>query len=297
MIADGDLVNEAADPIYSATTLADLDWVQQVPALLAAGELAWRPVFPEQALSASLPAAVLQQLDQLRQGRLGAYFEALAAALLTASGRYRLLASNRIIQAEQRTLGELDLLLEDRSSGEILHLELALKFYLAAPACTGIEPAGHWIGAGLHDFLALKMQRLKQHQRRLPQLARTADAWPADLPFPDRSEVWVVGRGFTPFDQPPATLTPLSPRAPLGHWLRLSEFQRQPFHGQWINKANWLAATDRETEAPPRHPLPNQFFGCLGDGPPQHWFVVPDNWPAAAQARILQRFSADHSAP
>ena len=246
-------------------------------------------------MSASLPESLLAQLEQRRQGRLGAYFEALAATLLTACGRYQLLTSNHIIRDAQRTLGELDLLLEDRSSGECLHLELALKFYLAAPACAGIDPAYHWIGAGLRDFLALKIDRLRQHQRRLPQLARDAGAWPADLPFPDRSEAWVLGRGFIPFDQPPATLAPLSQKAPLGRWLTLSEFQRQPFHGQWINKANWLADTARETDALPRHPLPNQFFGHLGDGPSQHWFVVPDNWPAAAQARILQRFGSDQT--
>ena len=269
-------MNEAADHINSATTRADLDWVQGAAALLSADELAWRPALPEQALSASLPESLLAQLEQRRQGRLGAYFEALAATLLTASGRYRLLTSNHIIRDAQRTLGELDLLLEDRISGEYLHLELALKFYLAAPTCAGID-------------------RLRQHQRRLPQLARDAGAWPADLPFPDRSEAWVLGRGFIPFDQPPATLAPLSQKAPLGRWLTLSEFQRQPFHGQWINKANWLADTARETDALPRHPLPNQFFGHLGDGPSQHWFVVPDNWPAAAQARILQRFGSDQT--
>jgi len=295
MIADGDLVNEAGEHFNSATILADLDWVQRVPALLSADELAWRPALPSHALSASLPADVLYQLDQLRQGRLGAYFEALAAALLTASRRYRLLASNHIIQAERRTLGELDLLVEDQSSGETLHLELALKFYLAAPACAGIDPACHWIGAGLRDFLALKMDKLDQHQRRLPQLAREAGAWPAELPFPDRSEIWVIGRGFIPFNQPATTLPPLSQQTPLGRWLTLSEFQRQPFQGQWINKANWLADAARETDAPPKHPLPNQFFGRLGDGPLQHWFVVPDNWPAAAQARILERFGPDNT--
>lgn len=286
-------MNEAADHINSATIRADLDWVQRVPSLLSAEELAWRPALPAQALSASVANDVLCQLEQRRQGRLGAYFETLAAALLTASGRYQLLTRNHIIRDEQRTLGELDLLVEDRISGEILHLELALKFYLAAPAGAGIDPVCHWIGAGLRDFLALKMARLNQHQRRLPQTARDAGAWPTELPFPDRSEAWVVGRGFIAFNQPPATLTPLSQQAPLGQWLTLSEFQRQPFHGQWINKANWLADSARETDAPPRHPLPNQFFGRLGEGPVQHWFVVPDNWPAAAQDRILQRFGPD----
>ncbi|PTY36486.1 hypothetical protein BGP77_04085 [Saccharospirillum sp. MSK14-1] len=287
-------MNEAASHTNHATTRADLDWVQQLPALLLAEELAWRPVFPDLPLSNQVPESELAQLEQHRHGRLGAYFEALAAVLLTTSGRYRLLASNRIIQAGQRTLGEMDLLVEDQNSGEILHLELALKFYLAAPIQPGIEPGCQWIGAGLRDFLTLKMARLENHQRYLPQLARDYKAWPADLPFPDRSLAWVLGRGFVRLGQPPSSLLPLSQQAPLGNWITISEFQDQLFTGQWINKANWLADQARQADAPPKHPLPNQFFGRLGDGPQRHWFVVPDAWPEAAQARILERFGPGH---
>lgn len=286
---------EADDNIHSATTRADLDWVQHCPALLATEGLNWRPDFPAEPLSSTIPMASLSALEQLRQGRLGHYFEALAAALLSASGRYRLLAQNRIIRAEQRTLGELDLLVEDQHSGECLHLELALKFYLAAPASAEIDPLYHWIGAGLHDFLAVKIARLHQHQRQLPQLARQADAWPTELPFPERSEIWLLGRGFVHFKAPAIALTPISDRAPLAAWLTLSEFQQQRFNGHWINKANWLAGNARQTDRPAKHPLPNQFFGRLEDGPMQHWFVVPDTWPAAAQARIVERFGPDQT--
>lgn len=284
-------MNEAARPSVSATTRADLDWVQQAPALLADPELAWRPSLPARTLSDALPRAELVALEQLRQGRLGAYFEALAAATLNASGRYRLLARNRIISVERRTLGELDLVAMDEVSGHCLHIELALKFYLLLPASDQLDPACNWIGAGLRDFLCLKVDRLRHHQLRLPQLAQAQQAWPHDLPFPDHSEVWALGRGFIPFGSAPSALPLLSQQAPLGYWLTLSEFQRQSFHGHWINKANWLADHSRETDAQPRHPLPGQFFGRLDDGPAQHWFVVPDTWPAAARDRILQRFA------
>ncbi|WP_157954318.1 DUF1853 family protein [Saccharospirillum mangrovi] len=288
-------MNEAAHPLPSAALRADLDWVQHSPALLADPALAWRPVLGNNPLSKALPDATLADLEQRRQSRLGPYFEALAAALLTASGQYRILAQNRVISVPQRTLGELDLLVEDRRTGECLHLELALKFYLRLPELEGLNPDYLWIGAGLRDFLALKAQRLKRHQRRLPELARQHDAWPADLPFPQRSEVWALGRGFVPFDAPIATRSPLSDQTSLGHWLTLSDFQHHSFTGQWVNKANWLADRDREAHTGLRHPLPGQFFGRLDNGPAQHWFVVPDDWPAAAQARILQRFATSET--
>lgn len=288
---------EAAHPLPSAALRADLDWVQYSPALLADSALAWRPALGDAALSQTLPTETLLALERLRQGHLGPYFEALASALLTASGHYQIVAQNRVISVPQRTLGELDLLVEDRRTGTCLHLELALKFYLRLPDIDGFNPDWLWIGAGLRDFLALKAKRLKQHQRPLPALARQHNAWPEDLPFPERSEVWALGRGFVPFETAIATHSPLSDQAALGQWLTLSDFQHRPFTGQWVNKANWLADRDRETHTGLHHPLPGQFFGRLDKGPAQHWFVVPDDWPAAAQARILQRFATPETEP
>lgn len=284
-------MDEAHSPRYSATTRADLDWVQQAPTLLSEAGLNWRPDLPSSSLVPAIDPSVLNRLESLRQGRLGAYFEALAASLLEASGRYRLLTNNRIIQAGNRTLGELDLLVTDLEAATTLHIELALKFYLALPPVAGLDPACFWIGAGLRDFLTLKTRRLREHQLQLPALARAAGAWPDDLPYPQHSEVWALGRVFLPLDGHIPIAPPVSERAPGGFWLTLSEFNRRSFIGHWIDKANWLADSGRESDAVLRHPLPGQFFGHPGDGRARHWFVVPDDWPGAARARILQRFT------
>ena len=288
-------MDEARNLSGSATTRADLDWVQRAPPLLAETGLNWRPELPSTSLLAAIDPARLDRLESLRQGRLGGYFEALAATLLEASGRYRVLARNSVIEAGNRTLGELDLLVTDRHTDTTLHIELALKFYLALPCEPGPDPACWWIGAGLRDFLTLKTRRLRDHQLRLPALARAADAWPDDLPYPQRSEVWALGRVFLPAGHALPVAPPVSAQAPSGQWLTLSEFNRRPFCGHWINKANWLADTEREDDAVLRHPLPGQFFGHAGDGRARHWFVVPDDWPAAARARILQRFTPEEA--
>ena len=273
-------------------TRRDLRWLMTAPPLLSNPALRWHP---GQTLTAELPERIpaerLAALIALRHGRLGAYFEALATTLLEQSPDYTILARNRVIHGDGRTLGELDLLLRDHRSDRILHLELALKFYLKLePDETNPQPDQLWIGPGQRDFLAIKNDRMLRHQLRLPELARQHNAWPTDLPRPDRSEAWVTGRLFHREDDEFATPI-VAPDASTGHWLTLGEFKAREFDGHWISKADWLNPELDTTPAPIKHPLPGQFLGApAGDGRPRHWFIVPDDWPASARSRMLARF-------
>ncbi|WP_189613418.1 DUF1853 family protein [Saccharospirillum salsuginis] len=270
----------------------DLDWLMTAPSLLSSPTLRWHPGQAcTPALPERIPAERLDTLIALRHGRLGAYFEALATALLEHSPDFTLLARNRVIHGDGRTLGELDLLLRDHRANRILHLELALKFYLKLePEETDPEPDHLWIGPGQRDFLAIKHDRMLDHQLRLPDLARRHNAWPADLPRPDRSEAWVTGRLF--HRERAAFKTPIvAADASIGHWLTLSEFNAREFDGHWISKADWLSPELDRTPAPIKHPLPGQFLGApAGDDRPRHWFIVPDDWPVSARNRMLARF-------
>jgi len=285
------------DEAVRAQLSHDLHWILQAPALLPQSELGWHPGngFTPDLVVAALNADGAA-LEQSRHGKLGHYFEAMVQSLFRASSHFDILASNCIIRGPTRTLGELDLLLEDRCHGRILHLELALKFYLLLPAQSDVGADCRWIGSGLRDFLTIKTQRLLTHQLRLPQLVDHEDAWPSNLPRPDVSLGWITGRAFVPYaTQPDAeSAWPLiSPGALIRPWITESDAGRLNLSGRWINKSQWLSANPGPAETQ-RHPAPAQWLGRLpGDTDDGHWFIVPDDWPERAQASMLRRFAPE----
>ncbi|WP_028669818.1 DUF1853 family protein [Saccharospirillum impatiens] len=286
------------DEAVGAQLRQDLTWVLHAPALLPAPELSWNPrdalsdALIEPALEAHWPA-----LEQARHGKLGHYFEALVQTLFAVSPDYGILASNCIVRSPTRTLGELDLLVEDRRQGAIVHLELALKFYLLIPAAQGIDPQCRWIGSGLKDFMTLKSNRLLSHQLSLPERARQENVWPKHLPRPDRSLGWVTGRGFVPL-LPEQTLMPkdnawplIAPQALIRPWLTESAARERALTGHWINKSQWLSPHLGPKERR-KHQPPAQWLGRLpGESQDGHWFIVPDDWPARARDSMLRRFA------
>ena len=94
--------------------------------------------------------------------RLGQRMEVFMAAALS-NTRYNLKAKNLQIIAEKQTLGELDFIIENHISKEIIHLEMVYKFYFYRP-----EIKGSWIdklvGPNAKDKLRYKLDKLKDHQ-------------------------------------------------------------------------------------------------------------------------------------
>ena len=73
------------------------------------------------------------------------------------------IAYNEQVIHEKETLGEIDFLLKNRKSGQILHVELVYKFYLFDPEGDPAEKA-RWIGPNKRDSLLKKLQRLEKRQ-------------------------------------------------------------------------------------------------------------------------------------
>ena len=79
------------------------------------------------AVSAGFEGESLEQGPSNR--RLGHRFETCVSAWFQHHPEWDIKAANHVVQLGKRTAGEIDLLVE--RAGEILHLELAVKFYLA----------------------------------------------------------------------------------------------------------------------------------------------------------------------
>jgi len=269
---------------------ADLDWVLAAPSLLASHPLLWHSRALQDAPHRAFSPDQLTYLIRARAGKLGHYFEALVAYLFLASTGFQVLAQNRTIVADKRTLGELDLLVQDLASGRVIHLELALKFYLWVPG----QRSPVWVGSGLHDFMADKVQRLYQHQLCLPDLARARQCWPTNLPYPTEHRLWMPGRLYVPESSQalgvPHTQfrdTPfeLNSQALLSSWSESKPSAQSPTGS--IRKADWLVGQPPEpglTDAP-THALPAQFVR------PDHSvpvYVLPPNWQTDATLAIQQ---------
>lgn len=266
-----------------------LDWCLHCPSLLAPDPLLW----PSQDFAKSidwqkLNAAHIERIQRASQDKLGSFFEALVTTLFELLEQYHIIAENRVIQSPQRTLGEIDLLLQDSASQEVIHLELAIKFYLWVPAAD--SNAWHWVGAGLKDFFTDKCQRLYQHQLHLPQLAAQQSCWPSELPLPDRQCLWIPGRLYLPEEHTLKDTVLAVPKTPW--WINpdalTSYWQPSTPDTEALYKWQWLTG-EPGTGNPIRPP-----FQCAWRTN-QPLFVVPENWHTNALQRIIEKRSRDNN--
>jgi hypothetical protein len=67
------------------------------------------------------------------------------------------------IVEEQKTIGEIDFIIENIKTKQLIHLELTYKFYLFDPNLSS-ETINNWIGHNRNDSLKEKLERLKTKQ-------------------------------------------------------------------------------------------------------------------------------------
>ena len=105
-------------------------------------------------VSAGLEGESLEQGPSNR--RLGHRFETCVSAWFQYHPEWDIKAANHVVQLGKRTAGEIDLLVE--RAGEILHLELAVKFYLGTSGSAQGTRGWAWI---LSHRLNLKLDKFK----------------------------------------------------------------------------------------------------------------------------------------
>ena len=119
----------------------------------------------------------LREVDELKivdtsshyRQRLGKQAERILTESLKRSERYRIVASGlNIYDAANRSVGEIDYILRDAVSQELVHVELACKFYTVRQQ----DAASHsgWLGPNGRDALEKKIAKMQSHQ--LPLLYR-----------------------------------------------------------------------------------------------------------------------------
>ncbi len=238
------------------------------------------------------PPLSLADVAALTPMRLGHYFEWLWHIWLRAHPRYDLLRANAVWREQGITLGETDLLLRDRDSGEIEHWELAVKFYLGYG---DLALRSHWHGPQFRDRLDHKFEHLKFSQTRLSLLPAVQQQLKQQNLRVSRVRCVVKGRLFLPWtaywQQQPVAFA--APQFLHGFWLSLSEWQIQQHrypHIRRLSREQFLAplttgalCDDDVVSTVATQQRPIALALCQHDGSEMHrGFVVPDSWPQQA---------------
>ena len=152
--------------------------------------------------------------------KLGHLYEDALTILLTNSQKFHLLERNLQMQKDiHTTVGELDFLLRDLNTNQLIHLELATKFYLAV--------GSDLPGPDTRDTYFKKLTHLREHQLQLPR------NFQAHLPADYRNEniitqQLIYGCLFDHIEAPePSTPEFLNPKCRRGKWLHLTDL---PIH-------------------------------------------------------------------
>lgn len=239
--------------------------------------------------------------------RLGYYVESLWQFLFQQLPDTELLACNKVIYQNKRTLGELDIILHDKRDNQVWHLELAIKFYLKTLTGWGEQTQWtHWLGPGCIDSLDHKWHKLLLQQLRFSQKSDIREALKPQGLLPDKVSSLTRGILFYPgqTDCPcetqamtadksrPASAKPrlISPEHQTGEWLCFSHWQAiYPSDSGWLilKKPFWLALPakplwqeKRVLEAELSTAMQKQHPVLLaGADQQQRLFIVPDDWP------------------
>ena len=208
------------------------------------------------------PGALEERVGDTLQGRMGLYHERLWQFLLETAPGTELLAHNLRILRGKQTLGELDLLYRHAGRPEVIHLEVAIKFYLGLTEGPGhTDDQARWIGPGGADSLAGKREHLHRHQLRLTELPEARDALQAllgrcaagadgALPVPRR--LAMPGVLFYPWHAPLPPPSEAHTSHLRGHWLHWRAWQRYRHglpassRGTRLAKPHWLALPRHE---------------------------------------------------
>lgn len=225
---------------------------------------------------------IIPQLDP--EQKLGHLYEDAMAILLEASSGFKLLARNLQLRGKT-TLGEIDFLIREHESQQLIHLELATKFYLAVETETGLTLPG----PDPRDNYFRKIHRLRTHQLPLVRNHRNS------LPDIFQNEAVAVhqlvyGCLFDHVHAPkPAHPEFIHPQCRRGQWLTIDEcpsFFQQDSLLEIVPKTLWPVPFKYLEDAPlekwKADPGVERCFMIRADHQPTPYFVVPSHYPRPA---------------
>lgn len=112
---------------------------------------------------AELKIASMPSIELTGKLRLGHLTELIVFKLIEASANFQVRYKSVQLFEREKTIGELDFIIENLETNQLVHLELAYKFYLYDPSISSNE-LSNWIGPNRNDSLKSKLDKLKTKQ-------------------------------------------------------------------------------------------------------------------------------------
>lgn len=227
------------------------------------------------------PAPLLELIENSRSKRMGIYAELLLGYFFEHAPSIRLLLQNyQVINQQGVTLGEIDFIIAWKE--QVIHLELSIKYYLCYGAPNDFS---HWIGPSGNDHLALKIEKVLNHQ--LPIVGSSLFRKQTNI-FAS-SYLFLRGCFFSRDNSFPAWKNPKFPYAPYFFFNEVAAIQGYlaDDYCYWLPRPNWLADNWQV-----HNPTTHLFLEILERAKENHTpiyvkpfedrppiFVVPNQWP------------------
>lgn len=154
--------------------------------------------------------------------RLGHLVEKIVSELIKSSVNFKVHYENIQIIEDKKTIGEIDFIIENLNRKELIHLELAYKFYLYDPSISS-EPINNWIGPNRNDSLGEKLEKLKIKQFPLLYHSSTASKFNNITIDKVSQSLCLLVSLFVPYEFK-IKLSPVYEKAIKGYYLDLAQF-------------------------------------------------------------------------
>ncbi len=193
--------------------------------------------FPNLALQSFQPTTIPGNL------RLGHQVEYIFKQLVEYTEDFNVVLYNIPIRQEKNTLGEIDFILKDKISNQLIHVELTYKFYLIDTEI--LEPIHSLIGPNRHDTFFLKMEKIKHKQ--FPLLHSPAGTKALQNHNVDHLKIehqcCFKAQLFQPYGIEEVNIGSLNKDCLVGYWLRLDDFNQPEFANYQFylpTKSEWI---------------------------------------------------------